>query len=75
MLSRLSAALCRYHHLATASLGLRNDSQDKGRWWVKGNQFCNKFNKIRSGKEACQDIVKTGDNQYRFGNSATATPD
>ncbi|MHB2168026.1 hypothetical protein [Alsobacter sp. R-9] len=48
-------------------------SEDKGKWWVKGNLFCNQFAKLRSGKEACQEIIQTGDKTYKFGTSSTVT--
>jgi len=41
-------------------VGANRHEGDSGRWWVKGNTFCRKWNWWSDGKVSCFDIVIEG---------------
>jgi hypothetical protein len=44
-------------------------SKDTAKWWVAGDKFCNKFKKLRGGKEKCDAVKPLGGGSYQMGNS------
>lgn len=41
--------------------------RDKGSWQIRGNRLCTRFEKLRSGEEACYTYTKSG-NRYLLSN-------
>ena len=49
-----------------AGLGRYMTPKDRGRWWVSGDQLCQKWQQWYGGKTFCFSVTKLADNKIRW---------